>query len=279
MHSQPLSGPNEKSVITKLMTLRRNIATEIKLSLSTLCAILFFTAILSQAAAAQESFDAYAVLESPTAVVVETKAAESILEYLDASNSPEDPNASGDLNVSEDLNVLTRGPLHEAFASAHQADPHPSALVLKAPPELIDEVAPEYKLEGNSVQWIPGYWAWDDAQSDFIWISGILRDVPPNRRWIPGYWDAEDEGHHWISFIWTEETQHELGYLPAPPASLEQGSSTNAPSEENFYVPGNWTHQDDNYRWSADHWQPLVENWIWIPARYVWTPNGCVYQS
>ncbi|QEG21541.1 YXWGXW repeat-containing protein [Mariniblastus fucicola] len=181
--------------------------------------------------------------------------------------------------VPEDLSILTRGPLHEAFASAHQQDPQSSDLVFKAPPELIDEVPPEYKPEGNNVQWISGYWAWDDSQSDFIWISGIWRDVPPTRRWMPGYWDSEGSGYRWVSGFWTEETQQELGYLPAPPASIDQGPSTVAPSEEYFYVPGNWQFQNNNYRWLAGHWQPVIENWIWVPARYVWTPNGCVYQS
>ena len=193
---------------------------------------------------------------------------------LTVPDSPED-------FIADDLNVLTRGPLHEAFASAHQAEPQASELIFKAPPDLIDEVSPEYKPDGNNVQWISGYWAWDDAQSDFIWISGIWRDVPPNRRWMPGYWDNEGSGHRWVSGFWTEETQLELGYLPEPPASIDQGPSTTAPSEDHFYVPGNWQFegQDNRYRWLAGHWQPVVENWIWVPSRYVWTPNGCVYQS
>lgn len=188
------------------------------------------------------------------------------------------PEAPGQL-APEDLNVLTRGPLHEAFASAHQSNPQSSALVSKTPPEAIDEIAPEYQPEGNNVQWISGYWAWDDAQSDFIWISGIWRDVPPNRKWMPGYWSAEGNAHRWVSGFWTEETQLDVGYLPQPPASIDQGPSTVAPSEEHFYVPGNWQFQNDTYRWLAGHWQPVVADWIWVPAQYVWTPNGCVYRS
>jgi len=180
---------------------------------------------------------------------------------------------------SDDLDVLTRGPLHEAFATAHQANPEASPLIAKAPPELIEELLPAYKPEGHNVQWIPGYWAWDDAQADFIWISGLWRDVPPNRQWVPGYWNIEGQSHRWVSGFWTEETQEEVGYLPTPPDSLDQGPSTVAPSEDHFYVPGNWEYQQDNYRWLAGHWQPAVENWIWVPARYVWAPNGCIYQS
>ena len=209
----------------------------------------------------------------------EPQSAQSVIEVPEIIELPEIIEFPQLEELPDDLNVLTRGPLHEAFAAAHQADPQPSALVLKAPPQVIDEVPPEYKPDGNNVQWISGYWAWDEAQSDFIWISGIWRDVPPNRQWIPGYWTTEQDGYRWVAGIWAEDSQVELGYLPQPPASIDQGPSTHAPSEDYFYVPGNWAHQNDNYRWQAGHWQPVVENWIWIPACYVWTPNGCVYQS
>ena len=209
----------------------------------------------------------------------EPQSAQSVIEVPEIIELPEIIEFPQLEELPDDLNVLTRGPLHEAFAAAHQADPQPSALVLKAPPQVIDEVPPEYKPDGNNVQWISGYWAWDEAQSDFIWISGIWRDVPPNRQWIPGYWTTEQDGYRWVAGIWAEDSQVELGYLPQPPASIDQGPSTHAPSEDYFYVPGNWAYQNDNYRWQAGHWQPVVENWIWIPACYVWTPNGCVYQS
>ena len=59
---------------------------------------------------------------------------------------------------------------------------------------MIDEVPPEYKPEGENVQWIPGYWAWDVAQSDFIWVSGLWRDVPPGRH-DPALSGQDGRGH------------------------------------------------------------------------------------
>ena len=174
--------------------------------------------------------------------------------------------------------ILLRGPLHEAFADAHQADPLPNPIVKSAPPEAINEVPPEFKPEGSNVEWIPGYWAWDESQNDFIWISGVWRDVPPNQRWVPGYWEQADDGHRWIAGFWTSLEQQELNYLPTPPASLDQGPSVAAPSDDYFYCPGNWEYQNNNYVWRTGHWQPRVENWIWIPARYIWTPLGCIYR-
>ena len=182
-------------------------------------------------------------------------------------------------NQNDDFEILTRGTLHEAFASAHRADPQASPLVSQAPPAVIDEVPPEYKPDGNNIQWIPGYWAWDDAQTDFIWISGVWRDVPPGRQWVPGYWNEDAGQHRWISGFWSEQQNQVLGYLPVPPASLDNGPSVQRPNNDHFYVPGNWDFQDNNYRWLSGHWQPIVQNHIWIPARYVWTPHGCVYVS
>ena len=65
----------------------------------------------------------------------------------------------------------------EAFAEAG-FPPGTVNLVTNAPADagevvgaLID--APEVKPEGENVEWIPGYWAWDDAEERYIWISGV----------------------------------------------------------------------------------------------------------
>lgn len=254
---EPSRTSNREEVMIKLTTLCPNIAT-----------VFSIWVLLTGVAFSQK----------PVSILQNNSHAES-LPILAAPEEQSFDDQGFDDPSFEDLNVLTRGPLHEAFASAHQSDPQSSTLIHQAPPQLIDELPPEYKPEGNNVQWISGYWAWDDAQSDFIWISGIWRDVPPNRRWMPGYWDAEGNAHRWVSGFWIEEAQHELAYLPTPPASIDQGPSTISPSAEHFYVPGNWQFHDDRYRWLSGHWQPVVENQIWVPARHVWTPNGCVYQS
>ncbi|MEL7500676.1 MAG: hypothetical protein AAFN77_23990 [Planctomycetota bacterium] len=208
----------------------------------------------------------------------------SISSNVNVSNGLQDPQSPSVLESAEGVveldepQILMRGPLHEAFADTHQADPQPNPIVEAAPPEAIQEVPPEFKPEGSNVEWIPGYWAWDDSQSDFIWISGVWRDVPPNQRWVPGYWEQVDNGHRWIAGFWTSIEQQELSYLPAPPANLDRGPSVIAPSDDYFYCPGNWEYQNDNYVWRSGHWQPRVANWIWIPARYIWTPRGCVYR-
>src|SRR6266542_841861 len=102
-------------------------------------------------------------------------------------------------NGAPGTQVLTRGPVHEAFAGMVTFNPEPGVVVTKAPPDVIEEVPPEEKPEGDNVAWIPGYWAWDDERSNFLWISGTWRALPPGREWIAGYWSQTAQGYQWIS--------------------------------------------------------------------------------
>ena len=75
-------------------------------------------------------------------------------------------------------------------------------------------------IPGDNVVWIPGYWSWDDSRNDFLWVSGIWRNLPPGRQWVPGYWSEAAGG-----FLGQEGlvgrrhalAQHDLG-LPAQAA-------------------------------------------------------------
>ncbi|MFO1092501.1 MAG: hypothetical protein U0992_04195 [Planctomycetaceae bacterium] len=187
----------------------------------------------------------------------------------DAGAPPSDPGAEHD--------VLTRGPIHEAFAEQYNDEPSPGLVIPKAPPEPIDELPPETMPDGNNVQWIPGYWGWDDDRQDFIWVSGLWRDVPPGQRWVPGYWNQSPRGWQWVSGFWTGAEHAELDYLPQPPPTLEQGPNVAAPSEDQFWVPGTWSYVDTGYRWRPGYWAPAYDDWVWVPDRYIWTPYGFVF--
>jgi hypothetical protein len=172
---------------------------------------------------------------------------------------------------------LTRGPIHEAFASSVSYNPEPGILIRQSPPEMIDEIPPEQRLEGDNVSWIPGYWAWDGDQEDFIWISGIWRKLPPGRQWNPGYWGQVEDQFQWTSGYWADEERQEVSYLPRPPKSLESGPNIPAPSDNDIWISGNWTHRNDRYGWTPGYWEPAQQDWIWIPAHYQWTRRGYVY--
>ena len=74
------------------------------------------------------------------------------------------------------MQVLTRGPVHEAFALPVVNDPKPGLTVAKQPPAPVEEEPPDQKPAGQNVQWISGYWSWDASRDDFLWVSGVWRD-------------------------------------------------------------------------------------------------------
>ncbi len=179
----------------------------------------------------------------------------------------------------EGIEPQTRGPVHEAFATPTDADPHPNLIVPKAPPEPIEEAPPDQKPEGQNVLWIPGYWAYDDDAHDFLWVSGLWRDVPPETQWVPGYWNEAEGGWQWVSGYWSVAAQHDVQYLPPPPPSIEAGPSAPAPDDTSVYVPGCWVYRETRYLWQPGFWIAARPDWVYIPACYRWTPAGCVFIS
>ena len=185
--------------------------------------------------------------------------------------------AGQDADPNEGVEVLARGPLHEAFAAAMTFSPQARLTVKTAPPEAIEEMPPDQKPEGDNVAWIPGYWGWDDEREDFIWISGVWRAIPPGREWIAGYWAVASEGHQWISGYWANSEVEETRYYAQPPKSLENGPSTEAPSPDHAWIPGVWMWHDGRHAWRPGYWMLPRANWIWVPSCWAWTPSGCVF--
>ncbi|MGK0188800.1 MAG: hypothetical protein ACI9R3_004614 [Verrucomicrobiales bacterium] len=175
------------------------------------------------------------------------------------------------------VEVLTRGPVHEAFAGIITFDAQAGVVVNTAPPALIEELPPDEWPEGDDVAWIPGYWAWDDERSDFLWISGTWRALPPGREWNAGYWSQIAEGNQWTSGYWSDAEELETVYLPPPPATVEVGPNVAAPSVDHGWTPGCWTWREERYAWRPGYWAEGRSDWNWVPAHYVWTPRGHVF--
>ncbi len=183
----------------------------------------------------------------------------------------------GRSDAEEGVQVLTRGPVHEAFAETVTFDPEPGIVVPKAPPAAIEELPPDQRPEGANVAWIPGYWGWDDERSDFLWVSGIWRALPPGRQWVPGYWGRSAQGFQWTSGYWADAKASEVEYLPEPPATVEVGPNIAASSADQTWLPGCWVWQQDRYAWRPGFWATVQPDWVWVPAHYVWAPRGYVF--
>jgi hypothetical protein len=94
---------------------------------------------------------------------------------------------------------------------------------------------------------------------------------------VPGHWAQADDGWRWVSGFWALDTQQEVNYLDAPPASLENGPSVLASDDESVYVPGLWVYRSERYRWRPGFWLNCRPGWTWCTSHYQWTPRGCVY--
>ena len=143
-------------------------------------------------------------------------------------------------STEEGVQVLTRGPIHEAFAETVTFDPQPGIVVPKTPPDPIEELPPDQRPAGVNVAWVPGYWAWDDERDDFLWVSGIWRALPPGRQWVPGYWGQSGQETQWTSGYWADTKLSDVRYLPEPPATAEVGPNIAAPSADHVWAPGCW---------------------------------------
>lgn len=181
----------------------------------------------------------------------------------------------------EDVEILTRGPVHEAFAEVVTSKPEPGYIVSKAPPPAIEELPPDKQLEGDNVTWISGYWAWDDDTNDFLWVSGVWRNIPPGRQWVPGYWNDLGDGRwQWTAGYWANTEQSEVEYVgEAPPASVDAGPNVEAPDDNSTWVPGNWRYVETRYVWAPGYWTPLRPDWTWVPSSWNWTPSGYCYND
>ena len=192
-----------------------------------------------------------------------------------------DPNAG--------MDVQARGPVHEAYADTSAASTETPA-VDKMPPDGIDELPPDHKPDGTNVQWIPGYWHWDEDRKDFTWISGFWRSVPPGRVWVPGSWRGvqanAQPAWQWAPGFWQETppaqqaqavAQKDVQYLPEPPKTIEVGPTAPQPTVTSFYTPGSWYWRDGRYFWRPGYWMEYKTGWVWVPAHYRWSPIGYIF--
>jgi len=182
-------------------------------------------------------------------------------------------------DVPRGVEVMARGPIHEAFATP-TTEPAPSMLIPKQSPQPLEEMPPEQKPDGDVV-WVSGYWAWDDDRKDFLWVSGIWRTLPPGKQWVAGYWREAGNQYQWVGGYWTNVVQQpadqEVTYYPAPPPPPQTAPIGEPPAPESFYVPGYWVWAGDRYAWRSGYWAKVQPGYVWVPGHYRWTPSGYIF--
>jgi hypothetical protein len=207
-----------------------------------------------------------------------TKLGLSVIILLTASfAAAQEPGEPPPVPGPDGIAVQPRGPIHEAFAMPPNTPPRPGPVLAKQPPDPIPEVPPDQRPEGDNVQWIPGYWAWDADREDYLWVSGLWRVPPSGCQWMPGAWHQVEGGYQWSPGFWAPAGQEQMPYLPEPPASIDNGPNGPPPNGDSFYVPGNWVYRSSRYLWQPGSWQACRPDLIWVPPSYIWTPWGYLF--
>ncbi|MFA7368822.1 MAG: hypothetical protein WC334_04180 [Kiritimatiellales bacterium] len=193
-----------------------------------------------------------------------------------SAQAPDTPPATP---AQEQPEVLSRGPVHEAFAEPVTMQLQTGVVAPQQPPSNINEVPPAERPQGAQFVWIPGYWAWDADRNGYIWVSACWRAAPPKMSWVPGYWAPTAGGWQWISGYWAPAGVQNIEYLPPPPAIEDLEPVTVQPSPDMIWVPPcmYWNH--GQYIRRSGYWLTAQPSWVWIPAHYVMTPRGYIFAA
>ena len=127
----------------------------------------------------------------------------------------QDAPAADDPGQDQDVQVLTRGPVHEAFAVPVVHDPKPGLTVAKQPPAPVEESAsrPEARGAERPVD-LRATGAGTPAATISSGSAAVWREPPPGRQWVPGYWNQVEGGYQWVAGAWVPVDQAASG--PGP---------------------------------------------------------------
>ncbi len=195
-----------------------------------------------------------------------------------AATQPGDDAVPPPTPAEEQPEVMTRGPVHEAYATPVDLEPEAKSMAAtKAPPAALKETPPAERPDGNQYVWVPGYWAWDTDRADYIWVSACWRVAPPNMYWVPGYWRPNGPVWEWVPGFWATNATRQIEYLPAPPAPIVVEPVGIAPSPDYTWVPPCYYWVNGAYVLRSGYWLESRPGWLWIPSHTVWSPRGYVF--
>ena len=168
-------------------------------------------------------------------------------------------------------------PIHEGFATPVRDIPPLQAAPSK-PPAPINEVVPPQT--DSATIWIPGYWAYSDELSNFVWVTGAWRRPPPDHQWISGRWQEFESGWVWVSGFWSDKSESQLNFVEQrPPDSLDDEVASASDSENSTWAQGYWSWIADSsqFEWVQGTWMNYDPNWMFVPAHWTWRPEGYVF--
>lgn len=227
------------------------------------------------------------------------------------------PPAADDLpeaQAVEPESTTADAPLHDALRlSKSRAKPERAP---KSPPPPVAERASTDRPE-PSARWYGGYWSWDPAREDFVWVSGAWRVPPANSIWVESRWRRDADGWYRVPGFWSprQGKQDDLKDIepapdsaPAPAdaaaipaiANANAAAATNnagdwrisgppvdrpaespgpAPGPDFFYIPGQYVPDGDRVTWKGGFWAQIQPGWDWVAARWSRQAEGWTYRK
>ncbi len=172
---------------------------------------------------------------------------------------------------------MAEGPLHEAFLSPTREPGTDRAP--KSPPNPIQE-RPGVDAPSDKATWIPGYWNWNGAKKDFVWVTGTWRVPPPGRFWVNGYWQRDTDGWYRVPGFWSDRQTDRINWRKnGPPEDRPEENVGEAPGEDYFYIPGQYIPDGEGVKWTAGFWSEAHPGWSWVPGQWIKQPEGWNYQD
>lgn len=167
-------------------------------------------------------------------------------------------------------------PVHEAFVPKFSDAVLPNAID-KTPPPPRREAIPAKTYD--DALWIPGYFAWIEANQNYEWVCGVWRRPPMNHFWIPGNWENTPEGWRWAKGFWSASPLDQIEYIIKEPPTAITDKTPPTPGGNYFWAPGYWSYSkaSNSYLWLTGKWIPANLNWILAPSAYIWRPNGYIF--
>jgi hypothetical protein len=184
-----------------------------------------------------------------------------------------------DRTDSEDgMQVLTRGPVHEAFAETVTFDPEPGIVVIKDAAG-VDRGAAARPAAGRGECRLDSRLLGLGRGAERLPLDQRHCGAPCRRAasGCPAIGDGPARGFQWTSGYWADAQASEIEYLPEPPATVEVGPNIARPSADESWIPGSWVWYQGRYAWRPGYWMTVQPDWDWVPAHYVWAPRGYVF--
>jgi hypothetical protein len=196
-----------------------------------------------------------------------------------------------DLGKATDADTPAAG--HDALLTNETQTPRPGdrARAPKQPPELIAERPSGSRPQPRAV-WVPGYWDWEPARAEFVWMGGIWQVPPTGTIWVASRWMRDGDGWYRRPGFWSRRRDAVVATsatgandrLPAwrtigPPAEHPPDMVADAPGPDYFLIPGHFAPDGDQLRWQPSFWTRVQAGWDWIPARWVRRPAGWEFRS